>query len=275
MAAAAKGAAPSLAVQPQSVQQGGFLIATLSGADELAATCRWLNGRYPMFRDGETLAAVLPTTYDTRPGWHILGVSARHGSNLGTPLWLEKKVRVIAVRFPVQRLRMGRKQLKLYTDPRIKREYALIRQALNSLTSHRSWALPLLKPAEGRVSTGYGVKRVVSGTLRTRHRGVDIASVGGSPVRACAAGTVALARPDFILHGKTVIIDHGWGVCSVYLHLQEILTEEGRAVNGGEIIGLVGSTGAAAGPHLHWAVYVHGKASDPRIWLKAHQSALP
>lgn len=277
LAAAAQASDLSLDVEPAArrAAQGGFLMATLRGASEMTATCHWLNGRYPMFREGDSLAAVLPTTYDTPPGWHALGISARHSSNPADAVWLEKKVLVVAVQFPIQRVKMAKKKLKLYTDRRIQREYALIGRALNSVTSRRSWTLPFDMPVPGPITARYGLKRVMAGELRTRHRGVDMAGGLGEPVRACAAGTVALAASDFILHGKTVVVDHGWGVCSLYLHLREILAGEGRFVERGETIGLVGSTGAATGPHLHFAVYVRGKASDPVSWLKANQFDLP
>jgi murein DD-endopeptidase MepM/ murein hydrolase activator NlpD len=277
LAASARAGDLSLDVQPAArrVAQGGFVIATLRAASEMTGTCHWLNGRYPMFSEGESLSAVLPTTYDTPPGWHALGVSARRSGDPAEAVWLEKKVFVLAVQFPVQRVRMGKSKLKLYTDARIRREYALIGKALNSATSRRSWTLPFDMPVPGPISARYGLKRVMGGKLRTRHRGVDMAAGMGQPVGACAAGTVALAASDFILHGKTVVIDHGWGVCSLYLHLQEILTEEGKSVEKGETIGLAGSTGAATGPHLHFAVYVRSRPSDPVSWLKASRFGLP
>jgi murein DD-endopeptidase MepM/ murein hydrolase activator NlpD len=116
------------------------------------------------------------------------------------------------------------------------------------------------------VSTSFGLERYVNGHFSYRHRGVDLACPEGTPVKAAAAGTVSLADDSFLLHGKTIILDHGQGVSTIYLHLSAIDVREGDDVTAGQVIGRVGATGVATGPHLHFAVYAYHEPVDPFFW---------
>lgn len=138
-------------------------------------------------------------------------------------------------------------------------------------TPEKYWNGPFLKPNEGPITTGYGVRRYYNGVFAEDyyHRGVDYAGDMGSPVVAPAAGRIALvgrASQGFRVHGNVVGIDHGQGVTSIMMHLSRIDVKEGDFVQAGQRIGAVGSTGAATGPHLHWGLYVHGLSVDPVPW---------
>ncbi len=139
------------------------------------------------------------------------------------------------------------------------------------VTPQKMWQGKFLRPNEGEVTTGFGVRRYYNGVFATDyyHRGVDYGGGYGSPVIAPAAGVVRLvghADQGFRLHGNTVGIDHGQGVLSIFLHLSKITVQPGESVVAGQIIGEVGSTGAATGPHLHWGLYVQGESVDPAPW---------
>jgi len=139
------------------------------------------------------------------------------------------------------------------------------------VTPEQYWTGPLLRPSQGRVSTGYGVRRYYNGVFAEDyyHRGLDYAAGTGSPVVAPAAGRIALVGTEaegFRVHGNTVGIDHGQGVLSIMLHLNSIAVREGDMVQAGQTIGTVGNTGASTGPHLHWGLYVNGVAVDPVPW---------
>jgi murein DD-endopeptidase MepM/ murein hydrolase activator NlpD len=139
------------------------------------------------------------------------------------------------------------------------------------VTSQKHWSGAFLRPTEGDVTTVYGVQRYYNGDFAEDyyHRGVDYGAASGTPVVAPAAGRVALVGREaegFELHGNTVGLDHGQGVLSIFLHLSQINVHEGQVVNPGQVIGRVGSTGIATGPHLHWGLYVQGKAVDPVPW---------
>ncbi|MBA3924314.1 MAG: M23 family metallopeptidase, partial [Nostocaceae cyanobacterium] len=117
----------------------------------------------------------------------------------------------------------------------------------------------------------YGVRRYYNGKFANDyyHRGVDYAGGTGSPIIAPAAGRVVLVgrvSQGFRIHGNCVGIDHGQGVTSIYLHMSRINVREGDLVKPGTVLGAVGSTGAATGPHLHWGLYVNGLSVDPVPW---------
>jgi murein DD-endopeptidase MepM/ murein hydrolase activator NlpD len=123
----------------------------------------------------------------------------------------------------------------------------------------------------GRISDVFGAQRVYNrGQRHSDHAGLDIAEPEGTTITAPAAGRVILVRP-FIAHGNTVMVDHGFGVVSTYLHQKKALVEEGQQVNRGDVIGEVGSTGASTGPHLHFQINVNGIMIDPRDFLDPNQ----
>ena len=120
-------------------------------------------------------------------------------------------------------------------------------------------------PILGRISGVYGSQRVLNGKPRSPHNGVDIAAPKGSTVLATAKGTIALVHQDMFYSGKTVMIDHGHGLSSIYIHMSEILVKQGQLVTKGEAIGAVGMTGRATGPHLHWGISLFGTHLDPML----------
>ena len=120
-------------------------------------------------------------------------------------------------------------------------------------------------PILGRISGVYGSQRVLNGKPRRPHNGVDIAAPKGSTVLATATGTIALVHQDMFYSGKTVMIDHGHGLSSIYIHMSEILVKQGQLVTKGEAIGAVGMTGRATGPHLHWGISLFRTHLDPML----------
>jgi murein DD-endopeptidase MepM/ murein hydrolase activator NlpD len=127
------------------------------------------------------------------------------------------------------------------------------------------FAEPAMLPLAGRISGVYGSQRILNGKPRSPHRGVDIAAPEGAPVVAMAPGRVKIAQSGMYFTGGTVVIDHGHGVQSLYAHLSEILVEEGQPIARGSLIGKVGATGRATGPHLHWGVFWFDQAVDPLL----------
>ncbi|MEQ8228101.1 MAG: M23 family metallopeptidase [Rhodospirillales bacterium] len=115
-------------------------------------------------------------------------------------------------------------------------------------------------PVEGPISGVFGSQRILNGKPRRPHNGVDIAAPTGTPVKAMGDGVVALVHQDMFFTGKTVMIDHGLGLSSVYIHMNAITVRDGDFVTKGAQIGTVGQTGRATGPHLHWGV----------SWFKTH-----
>ena len=118
-------------------------------------------------------------------------------------------------------------------------------------------------PAEGRVSGVYGSQRILNGSPRAPHSGLDIAAPQGTPILASADGVVSLADPDMTLTGQTVLINHGYGLQSVYIHMSALYVKSGQHVRQGDVIGAIGMTGRATGPHLHFGVTWFDTRLDP------------
>lgn len=118
-------------------------------------------------------------------------------------------------------------------------------------------------PLRGPITGVYGSQRIFNGEPRTPHFGVDIAAPTGTPVRAPAAGIVTLTHPDMFFSGGTLIVDHGHGLSSSFIHLHKILVEEGDRVEQGDVIAEVGATGRATGPHLDWRMNWFDQRVDP------------
>jgi len=216
---------------------------------------------YPAFvMSSGNFRALLPTTPLDRPGTLKIQVEGEgEMRNLTVPLGNRS--------FPTQSIWLSGEAGEDATPQELDRVDAFKKLE----TPQKFWNGPFLKPNEGPITTGYGVRRYYNGVFAEDyyHRGVDYAGDPGSPVTAPAAGRIALVgrvSQGFRIHGNTVGIDHGQGVASIMLHLSRIDVREGDFVQAGQRIGAVGSTGAATGPHLHWGLYVHGLAVDPVPW---------
>jgi murein DD-endopeptidase MepM/ murein hydrolase activator NlpD len=141
------------------------------------------------------------------------------------------------------------------TEARIDAEAARIALSKRRDSPNIDFAEPFIWPATGRISGIFGSQRILNGTPKTPHYGVDVAVPEGTPVHAPAGGTVSLADPDLYFTGGTVIIDHGHGLQSILVHQSKLLVQEGDVVKQGDVVGLSGMTGRATGPHLHWGLY--------------------
>lgn len=150
-------------------------------------------------------------------------------------------------------------------DERIAREAALVSQARKVDLPLDFFAQKFQWPLLGPISGVYGSQRVYNGIPKTPHFGVDIAKPVGTLVKAPAGGVVTLVHPDMFLSGGTLIIDHGHGLSSTMIHLSKILVKEGDKVEQGQDIALVGQTGRASGPHLHWAMNWFEERVDPQL----------
>lgn len=147
------------------------------------------------------------------------------------------------------------------------KEGRVIGERFRLLTSQRAYELPFIYPAKGRISSPFGAKRNYNGGYSRFHSGLDIANNVGTPVRATNHGTVVLSQ-DMAIHGQTVMIDHGWGVLSIYNHLSKRAVVQGRKVKKGETIGLMGATGVATGPHVHWGMSIQNIRVDPQFFIQ-------
>ena len=152
---------------------------------------------------------------------------------------------------------------------RIRRERALVSAAKAQRIARPDWLAQVdgafRWPAQGRISGVYGSQRVYNGKPGNPHYGVDVAVPTGTPVLAPAAGRVTLAEPDLFYSGGTVIIDHGYGLSSSFLHMSAVTVQVGEDVAVGDPIGAVGATGRATGPHLDWRMSWRNRRIDPAL----------
>ena len=151
---------------------------------------------------------------------------------------------------------------------RIQREQALVTAARERDDERTDFALPFQWPVQGRISGRFGNARVYNGQPGAGHSGMDIAAPDGTPVKAPAGGVVTFASPDLYLTGGTVLLDHGHGVSSNFLHLSRIDVRVGDRIEPGQVIGAVGATGRATGPHLHWGMNWFDTRIDPLLVLE-------
>lgn len=133
------------------------------------------------------------------------------------------------------------------------------------------WKKGFIKPVEGRISGQFGGQRIMNGVKRNPHAGMDIAAPEGTPVKASSDGIVTLAAPDLFYSGNVVILDHGYGLHTIYAHLKEMHVKQGDTVKQDDIIGLVGKTGRATGPHLHWGASLNGTKFNPPSLLNINK----
>lgn len=152
---------------------------------------------------------------------------------------------------------------------RIKREAAQARRARQIDSDLPHFADSFIWPVSGRISGVYGSQRILNGEPRRPHFGVDIAAPTGTPVKAPLAGLVTLAHQGMFFSGATLIIDHGHGLSSSYLHLKKILVKKGQRVKQGETIALVGASGRVTGPHLDWRINWFAERLDPALLVPA------
>lgn len=150
----------------------------------------------------------------------------------------------------------------------ITRDIERVTSARDRKSPSTEYAQGFIWPVSARVSSVYGSRRVLNGEEKQPHFAVDLAAGKGTPIKASAAGTVSLARTDLYYTGGTVIIDHGQGISTTYLHMSRVDVKAGQEVKQGEVIGQVGSTGRATGPHLCWRANWYQTRLDPSLLIQ-------
>lgn len=254
--AAASVFAQSFAVTPQKISQGEVLRIEGEGAE----TAR-MNGRtirlFP--QPGARPLGLMPVPVITKPGVYQLELLDQQETVLQS-----FSITVLNAHYAKENILMGRSVAALKPSPG---EQETVTAFQNEVLPERYWNDHIQLPIPGCVTSPFGVRRFRNGKPTGNfHAGLDQRGAVGTPIQAVAGGVVKIAR-DFNLHGGTIAIDHGQGLQSIYLHMSKLAAREGDSVKAGDIIGYVGSTGRATGPHLHWAIYVNGVAVNPRQWV--------
>ncbi len=214
-----------------------------------------------------TWYGVAGVSLDTAPGSYQL---ALEGVTLsGKKAAFNHIIAVKKAAYRTAKLRVS----KRFMDPdpgaleRIKQEQELKGAILGQFTAERVWSGPFIAPVEAVTTEQFGTRRILNRGRRSVHRGLDYRAAAGTPVAAMNSGRVVLARHLFF-EGNCVVLDHGQGLRTFYLHLSEIKVAEGEKVTSGQVIGLSGATGLVTGPHLHVAVSWQNIYLDPALLLK-------
>jgi murein DD-endopeptidase MepM/ murein hydrolase activator NlpD len=214
--------------------------------------------------------AVVGIPLATSPG--IQTIEVRHGA---APVQ-QYSFTVRDKHYAVQRITLKNERMVNPTPVDLRR-IAKEQQQLSAALAHWSDALvleePFLLPVEGQFSSAFGLQRYFNDQPRKPHSGLDIIAPQGTPVRAPGPGRV-VETGEYFFNGKTIFLDHGQGLVTMYCHLDQIAVTPGQQVTRGEVIGTVGMTGRVTGPHLHWSVSLNRTMVEPLLFLPPDASEM-
>lgn len=235
-----------------------------SQADIQEAHVLFLGKKFPMGKNitNSVFYAFIGIEMDINPGLYEIKVYLKDEFSRWEKA--EKLLLILPKKFRLARLWVDK---RFITPPpefhdRIRWEAQILRGLYDISTPRWLGEGNFIFAASGQTSADFGEKRIYNNTHYSTHRGVDISSPYGAPVVASNSGKVVLAS-DLYYSGKTVILDHGLGVYTLYCHFSKISVETGTLVNKGQFIGEIGATGRVTGPHLHWGVKMSGESVDP------------
>jgi hypothetical protein len=255
---------PRAIVSPAVVQPGGVIVVHVEGVDPGASLEGTVAGRsLAFFPTAAGMTALVGIDLEAPAGSDAWTVSV--GSH-GGPNTIARGLLTIGPReFPVERLTLPRGLVEL--DPETARRAEMESRRLRALyataTPERWWRGPFVAPVDSaRRTGGFGARRVINGLLRAPHAGLDYSAERGTPVVAANAGRVVLTG-EFFFPGRLVVLDHGLGLYTAYFHLDRIMVAEQEVVPRRALLGTVGATGRATGPHLHFAVTLGSARIDP------------
>jgi len=254
----------TIRIDPERIEQGSvahIIVTCLSLEADISYS--WRDNGAKLFNTKTGLySGFLPIAAKQKTGPTSLTITVRYPDS--TTRTLKAPFNVTAKEFSVQRLTIdeSKNTLSQKNLARHNSERALIVEMFAKSQPRKLWNHAFVEPLHGRLSTPFGVKRFINDQPRNPHSGVDIAAPLGTPVKATSSGIVSLTGEHFFA-GNSVYIDHGRDVFSMYFHLDSIAVQDGRMVEKGDIIGHVGATGRATGPHLHWGIRIQNTPVDP------------
>ncbi len=252
---------PATALPQHSPVPGGVAVIDLGPTGGEAPKVFWGEQPLAVVREQGHWHALFGIPLDTFPG-EISLTQQRGNSQAALTVLIGNK------RYPEQRLTI-KDQRKV--DPNPEDQARIAREQTVTAEIKKKFSLPMPDttfrlPAQGPLSSRFGLKRFFNGQARNPHAGLDVAVGTGAPIVAPAEGFI-VNTGEYFFNGNTVFIDHGQGLITAYMHLSRIDVRVGQAVKKGDIIGAVGATGRVTGPHLHWAVILNNTPVDPELFL--------
>ena len=258
---------PAHASLPQSSNvPGGVAVVPLGGGlTNSSKPLTWFGDQAVLVTsDHKQWYAVVGLPLDMKPGSYELSVKVGG----------ETKAQSFVVKpknYPEQHITIkdtSKVELSAEDEARAVREIATIKELKRHWREEEVTDLAFIIPAKGRLSSNFGLRRFFNGQPRSPHAGLDVSVSRGTPIKASAQGKV-LAVDDYFFNGKTVFVDHGNGLTTMYCHLDQSDVQTGEPVSKGQRLGLSGQSGRATGPHLHWSVILNGAMVDPQLFLPA------
>jgi murein DD-endopeptidase MepM/ murein hydrolase activator NlpD len=255
--------------QPAQLVNGSPIVFAVTPPVRLAGlSASWLEHQVLFSYDATAKAwyGIAGVSLETRPGTYALSLKGTTAK--GTEVSFSRTVAVGAGKYPSVAVTVAKK----FTEPskeqleRIQQDKTVKQDVFHHTDPEREWSGAFRAPVEAKVSDVFGTRRTFNGKVQSMHQGLDFAVPTGTLISAANSGTVRLAGPLYF-EGNCVVIDHGQGLLTLYLHLSEIKVKQGDRVKRGEEIGLSGGTGRATGPHLHLAVRWQGVYLNPATLL--------
>ena len=256
----------SVTLEPEVVSQGKVLVISIWARPGLTITGILGSQELIFMNDGSRY-------------WCLAGIAPSHEVGMQT-LWLKAtdssgQIKSVAASFqvargdfPIERIKLPPGQLQLLDPALVEAEMKELQSHFSRFTLQKMWQGLFVMPTEGPVSSAFGTQRSYNGgPVSGYHQGMDIEAPEGAPVVAANDGVIVFAQ-RLRLRGNAIVIDHGVGVYSGYYHLSEIEVAEGESVKKGQVIGRVGETGMATGPHLHWEMRIRENSVEPLEWIE-------
>lgn len=261
---------PEITVSPDSIFQGNVGLVRVETTNGESPQVQWMNQELFMapFGNGKTWFGFFGADLKLKPGSYPLVVKIP-----STGIRKQIDIAVQSKDFGVRQLTLPKEMVDLdtVTLERVKREAAIMKEVLEAPPTAPQWKGPFVKPVNGEVVGTFGQASIINGMPRSPHSGVDLKAETGTPVLSINSGRVVLTGEHFF-NGLFAVVDHGGAVQSMYFHLDKILVQRGDRVEKRQAVGLVGATGRATGPHLHFGIRINGARIDPMQFIKVNEA---
>jgi hypothetical protein len=254
------GTAEDVTIAPSSIGQGEVGLVTVK-AEAFEPDVTWLKKKVTLaFSNRDNLwTGFFGADLTTPPGRYKLKVSRGEGVN---PVYVA--VTVLSKDHGIRRITVPKEMVELDSETlaRARKEIKVVKEIFTRPAANPLWRGSWRRPVPGIVISPFGCRNIVNGMERSPHSGVDLRAPAGTPIKVTNKGIVVLTAHHFF-SGKSIIVDHGGGIHSMYFHLSRISVEAEEVVEKGDLIGLTGSSGRVTGPHLHFGIRIDGRRIDP------------
>lgn len=255
---------PDVSVKSSCLQSEAVFVSIKKPDGNLSGSVSFLDNEYIFFNDGSFLRAVVSIPVNAKTGLAQIKFNLKNGAE---KIEIKKNITIKKKTFPAQYLTLPVQQKQNYHSKTKDDIDEVLDAKIMTCTEEKLWSGNFISPCKGAIVTVLGTQRYHNGKYYNFHKGTDIAAPAGAAVYAPGAGKVVFVKNIPIVYGKTIVIDHGWGITSLYLHLSKTEVKENDIVKKGQTIGRVGATGTvSSGPHLHWSIFAFGEAINPQCF---------